>query len=211
MSGDVAISPSRLNMPTIIGITGQIGAGKSTAAKVFSQMGTAVINADRIGREVVEKNIHLRLKFARAFGKEVLTPNQKLRRHRVAEIAFSSQSQKRKLDRLVHPFLVKELKRQIKKLSKTNEVIVIDAALLLDWNLGKLLDKILVIDSKSEKCINRLVQRGITRSDALARQKLQRSSADFRKHADNVIVNNSSKKNFESQVRAWAKQIFNSN
>lgn len=198
-------------MPTIIGITGQIGAGKSTAAEVFRKMGAAVINADHIGREVVEKNLSLRLRLARAFGKEVLTPNQELRRQRVAEFAFSGKSQKRKLDRIVHPFLVKELKLQIKKLSKKNEVIVIDAAILLDWNLGKSLDKILVIDSKSEKCINRLVQRGIKGSDALARRKLQRSSSEFRKHADKVIKNNSSKKNFESQVRAWAQQFIKTN
>lgn len=198
-------------MPTIIGITGQIGAGKSTAAQVFRKMGAAVINADRIGREVVEKNLSLRLKLARAFGKEILTSNQKLRRHRVAEIAFSNKSQKRKLDRLVHPFLVKELKQQIKKFSKNYDVIVVDAALLLDWRLGKMIDRVLVIESKSNQRIIRLVKRGFSKSDALARQKLQRTTAAFRKHADQVIVNNTSKKIFEAQVRNWAKQFFISN
>jgi len=198
-------------MPTIIGITGQIGAGKSTAALVFRKMGAAVINADRIGREVVEKNLSLRLKLARTFGKEMLTSKQKLRRHRVAEIAFSDKAQKRKLDRLVHPFLIKELKFQIKKFSKNYNVIVIDAALLLDWHLGKMIDRVLVIESRSNQRINRLLKRGFSKSDALARQKLQRTTAAFRKHADKVIVNNTSKKIFEAQVRNWAKQFFNLN
>ncbi len=192
----------------LIGITGQIGAGKSTAAGVFSKMGAAVINADKIGRDVVEGNDALLAKISGTFGKGVLTPGGQLRRKRAAEIAFSSKSNKRKLDRLVHPFLLKEIKSQTKLLSKKHKVIVIDAALLLDWGLDKITDQVLVIHSGSKARLRRLEKRGIKTADALARQRMQLSVSEFRKRADKVILNDKSKKEFEAKVRNWAGQFF---
>lgn len=208
---EAAILLSDNSMPTLIGITGQIGAGKSTAAKVLAHMGAAVINADQIGREVVEKNSKLRLNLAKSFGNGILTSHGKLRRQRVAEIAFSSRKNKRKLDQLVHPFLLKEINRQIKRQSRSHKVIVIDAALLLDWGLDKITDKVLVIKSGTGQRLNRLKKRGINATDALARQKMQLPNQELQKHADKTIFNNSSKRKFQNKVKSWAEQFFNSN
>jgi len=197
-------------MALLIGITGQIGAGKSTAAKVFSKMSAGVINADEIGRNVVERNPRLLTKLSQTFGKDVLTSRGNLRRKRVAQIAFSNKSNKKKLDRLVHPFLLKEVIRQIKLLSKKHNVIVIDAALLLEWHLDKITNKVLVIQSGSRKRLRRLKNRGIATADALARQQIQLTTSEFRNRADKVILNNGSKREFEDKVRNWAKHFFKS-
>ena len=192
----------------LIGITGQIGAGKTTAALVLARMGAAIIDADKIGREVVENNPRLVKQLAQAFGREILTNREKLNRNRTAQIAFSSKSNKRKLDRLVHPFLLHELQRQIKKLSKKYYVIVIDAALLLDWGLDKLVDQVLVIHSGEKQRFKRLQQRGISPADARARQRTQLPYLEFKKRADKVILNNESKAALKAKVINWAKPLF---
>ncbi len=192
----------------LIGITGQIGAGKSTAARVLSRMGAVIIDADQIGREAVEHNPKLKKQLAKAFGPEVLTKWGNLNRKRTAEIAFSSKAHKRKLDRLVHPFLLHELRQQIKKLSSQYDIIVIDAALLLDWGLHKLVNRVLVIHSGEKKRFKRLQKRGISIADARARQRMQPSLAVFFKNADKIISNDSSKAELEAKVKNWANQFF---
>ena len=192
----------------LIGITGQIGSGKSTAAKVLARMGAAIIDADKIGRAVVENNPNLVNQLAKAFGGKILTSRGKLKRNRTAKIAFSSKSNKRKLDRLVHPFLLHELKQQIKKLSKKYNVIVIDAALLLDWGLDKLVDQVLVIQSSEKQRFKRLQKRGISSADARARQRMQLLCSEYKKRADKVILNNETKAALEAKVRNLARPLF---
>ena len=192
----------------LIGITGQIGAGKSTAAKVMEQMGAALIDADKIGRDVVENNSKLLKQLAHAFGGDILASRGKLNRKRTAQIAFSSSSNKQKLDRLVHPFLLRELKKQIKNLSKKYNVIVIDAALLLDWRLDKLIDQVLVIHSGEEQRFQRLLKRGISPTDAKSRQRMQFSNSEYKKRADKVILNNTTIAALKTKVTNWAKPLF---
>jgi len=198
-------------MAKLIGITGQIGSGKSTAASVLAKMGAAVVDADQIGRTVVEQNPALVKQIAKVFGNDVLTKSRKLDRKRVAEIAFSSKSNKFRLDKLVHPFLLKELKRQVKKLSRSHDVIVIDAALLLDWSLDRVVDTVLVINASQNKRLARLKKRGISTVDVKARQKHQLSFKEFQRRSDKILMNNSTKLEFEKEVRDWARQFFLSN
>ena len=192
----------------LIGITGQIGAGKSTAAKVLARMGAAIIGADQIGRTVVENNPKLLSQLALAFGGEILTSRGKLNRKRTAQIAFSNKSNIQKLDRLVHPFLLRELKKQIKNLSKKYNVIVIDAALLLDWRLDKLIDQVLVIHSGEKQRFNRLKNRGISPADARARQRMQLPYSAYKTRADKVILNNTTIVALKTKVTNWTKPLF---
>ena len=195
----------------LIGVTGQIGSGKTTAAKILAKMGAAVINADLIGRKVVETNPVLIKKLAKYFGDEVVAKAGTLRRGKVAEIAFANPKNRNRLNRLVHPYLLKELRSEIKRLSKSNKVIVVDAALLLDWSFDRIVDQVLVIHSGLLRRLQRLQRRGIKRSDALARQKMQLSYHELRRRADKVILNNSSKMEFEKKVKDWGKQFFPTN
>ena len=112
-----------------IGITGQIGAGKTTAAKIIASFGAAVIDADRIGRQVVDRSPALLKRLARQFGSEILTPSGRLSRTRLARLAFADEAAKRHLDRIVHPYLLKELRRQMRQKASRFDGVVIDAAL----------------------------------------------------------------------------------
>jgi len=192
----------------LIGITGQIGAGKTTAANILKAMGAVVIDADRIGRKVVESSPRLIQKLARAFGPQILTPAGNLRRKKTAEIAFSSEKNRKLLNSLVHPYLLRELKKQIKRNLDKNKVIVIDAALLLDWKLDNVVDLTLVIGCSKEKRMTRLLKKGFSKSDALARMKSQLPFRDYQKRADRVITNSSTITALKRKVQEWADSYF---
>ena len=129
----------------IIGLTGQIGAGKSTAAEILKTFGAFVINADDIGRAVVEKSLPLRRKLVIAFGAAILDRKGNLNRRKLASLAFASPEATAKLNALVHPPLIKLLESQIKAAARKYPVVVIDAALLLQWPLHKTLNQIVLI------------------------------------------------------------------
>ena len=192
----------------LIGITGQIGAGKTTAANILKAMGAVVIDADKIGRKVVETNPKLIQKLAGEFGPQILTPTGNLRRNKTAEIAFSNERNRKLLNSLVHPFLLKELRKQIKINLRKKKVAVIDAALLLDWKLDNVVDVILVIGCSKEKRLTRLIKRGLSKSDALARMKSQLPFRDYQKHADRVILNSSTEAALKRKVQKWANRYF---
>ncbi|MFQ6007737.1 MAG: dephospho-CoA kinase [Candidatus Zixiibacteriota bacterium] len=184
-----------------IGVTGQIGSGKTTAARILGSFGAVVIDADRIGREVVEKSPQLRRKLAKQFGKEILTATGRLSRKKLARLAFSDDVSKRRLNHLVHPMLLKELRRQMRQLSRRYDVVVIDAALLLDWNLDREMDLVLVIHATQETRLRRLVARGFSKEDVLARQRAQLPFTEFRNRADLVILNNNTLLRLKARLR----------
>ena len=190
-----------------IGVTGQIGSGKTTAAKILASFGAVVIDADTIGREVVDRSVPLRKKLARQFGGEILTPSGKLSRKRLARLAFADETAKQRLNRLVHPFLLKELRRQMKELAKRHNVVVIDAALLLDWELDRPMDVVLVVHASEETRLKRLAARGISKEDALARQKAQVPFSEYRKRADYVVLNNSTVEKLQAKLQRLYKKF----
>jgi len=192
----------------LIGLTGQIGAGKTTAADILKELGATVIDADRIGRQVVNQSSILRKQLAKSFGKDILTPTGRLKRQRLAELAFASETGKKRLNKLVHPYLLKELRRQVKQAKKKAELVVIDAALLLDWKLDREVDFVLVIHASLEDRLIRLKKRGISRVDALARQKAQLPFSEFRKRADRVVLNNGTKVMLKAKIKALYHALF---
>ena len=121
----------------IIGITGKIGVGKSTVTKIFKSYGWAVVDADLIGKEVVTHNPSVLKKLAKVFGDDILVNNSILRREVLRERAFKNKKTTKALNQIVHPVLMKELYAQVKKHTLKKKNIIIDAALLLDWDLDK--------------------------------------------------------------------------
>lgn len=186
-----------------IGVTGQIGAGKSTAARILTSFGAVVIDADRIGRSVVDKNPELLKKLALKFGWEIITPKGRLRRKKLAALAFASRKAKRQLDTLVHPYLLRELRDQMKTNAHRYDVVVVDAALLPDWNLDREVDLVLVIHASEKVRFQRLVSRGITTTDAKARQRTQSPFREYRMRSDRLILNSGTIKSLKEKLAAF--------
>lgn len=188
------------NNVMIIGLTGKIGSGKTTAAMILKSFGAIIIDADKIGHNVVDNSKELQKKLQKEFGKDILSKTGKVNRKMIANRAFQNEISKKKLNSLVHPYLLKELQKQIIKYHKKDNVVVIDAALLLDWNYDKKVDYVLVIHSSIEKRIRRLKKRGISRFDAIARNKSQLPFREYQRRADKVILNSSTIENLKKKL-----------
>lgn len=180
----------------IIGITGGIASGKTEVAKVFQKRGAKIISGDEVGKYVVEKNPELLLRLEKTFGKEILNPNGKLNRKKLGKIAFSTDANKKRLDDLVQPYLLKELKKRLMESKKFKKPVVIDAALLIEWIRNKELKRpdYIILVTASESIRNRRIQRYLNLNSREAQNRIDRQLRDNirKKYADFVITNNSS-------------------
>ena len=190
-----------------IGLTGLIGAGKSTAARIMATHGAAIIDADQIAREVVDLYPALRKKLVARFGKSILTPTGQLRRKKLAEVAFADEEAGQQLNSIIHPYIGREIKRRMKQLSRRHQVVVIDAALLLDSSVEDDMDQILVIHASREIRLYRLVSRGMSEADVRQRMQRQLPFAEFKRRADQLILNQDSVRAFENKVASYLKKI----
>jgi dephospho-CoA kinase len=184
----------------LIGVTGGIACGKTEVCKVFQKKGATVLSGDLIGKEVVEKSKKILKELVRVFGKEILNKNirrtrlrrENLNRRKLGEIAFASEESKEKLNRIIHPYLLKELRKRIESFRKKDNkaVVVIDAALIVEWRLQDDLDYLVFVESKKSDKIKRLQeQKGYSRKEALDRIKSQLPEITKRRLADFVIRN----------------------
>ncbi len=179
----------------LIGVTGGIACGKTEVCKVFQKKGATILSSDKIGKEVVEKNRKVLRELVRTFGENILRQDGTLNRRKFGRIAFTTKETRDKLNRIIHPYLLNELRKRIESLRKKDKeaVLVIDAALIVEWGLEKELDLLVFVESKRVNKIKRLQkQKGYTRKEALDRIKSQLPEIVKKRKADFVIRNNKS-------------------
>lgn len=194
----------------IIGITGGIGSGKTEVAKIFKKLGAKIISGDEIGKEVVEKNRSVLKKLVKIFGEGILNRNKKLNRRKLGKIAFSSIENRDKLNTIVHPYLLSNLKKQIKEHRKKGPgVVIVDAALIIEWGLQKELDYLILVESSFQNRIKRLKEySGYSQKEAINRIKAQIKDRTRRKYADYVIRNDKDLKELKRKVLfLWERLI----
>ena len=179
----------------VIGLTGGTGSGKSEVAKVLQKGGAIIISGDRIGKEVVEKNPQVLKMLVKTFGREILNQKGRLNRRKLGEIVFSSVKNQKKLNQIVHPPLLKELRARIKRFRKKNDsgrFAVVDAALITEWNLEKELDATVAVTSGSKLRLRRLLKQGLSPKEIRNRIARQLNDKKRVKRADFVFKNNGS-------------------
>lgn len=116
----------------IIGITGGIATGKSTAVDIIKRKGYKLVDADQISREVVEKNKPAYNKIVEEFGIKVLKEDKSINREKLGTIIFSDDRLRKKLNNIVHPYIFESIRNKIKEYSKTENHIFIDIPLLIE-------------------------------------------------------------------------------
>lgn len=191
----------------VIGLTGLIGSGKSTAANIFKAKGFVIIDADQIGKDVVNHNPELIEKLVRLFGVEIFKKNKKLNRSKLAALAFADDTSRMKLNRAVHPYLLKELRLKLNHFKKIKKKVVIDAALLLDWNLDKICDYVFLIHASEKLRQTRIVKRGISILDFKARQKIQIKYSQQRVRADFCLMNNTTEAKLKQKIEYYLYKL----
>ncbi len=184
----------------LIGLTGLIGSGKSEVARIFEKNGAFVISADKIGKDVVENNKSILKKLVVAFGRDIISKSAKLNRKQLGRLAFSSELNKEKLNKIVHPALLKELSNQVNKAKNRYELVVIDAALLTYWGWDKKVDKTILVATNLRKRIQRLKANGYTESEVKTRTKSQLKLPELYKRSDYILTNNTTLKILEKKV-----------
>jgi len=191
-----------------IGITGQIGCGKSVVAEQFARFGATVVSGDRLGHEVVDEHPQLLEVLVTKFGSQIVTKTGRLNRSKLGAIAFADDLKTKSLNEIVHPWLLKQLRAEIAQAhkSKKSKVLVVDAALIYNWRLEQELDYIVVVESTYKNQCARLKTRGLT--DAEIRNRIRRQIPKYiqRRRADFVLTNNGTKKELIARaVRVYGR------
>lgn len=176
--------------PVIIGLTGGIGSGKSYVAGLFRGLGARIIDADEIAHKVIDQPA-VRRALIKCYGRDILDKNGRIIRRKVAQIVFAGPKKLRQLNRLTHPYIRKEILRQIKRVS--GSVIVIDAPLLLESNLDKLCDYVAFIQAPEKLRLKRIIDsRDWDIPELRKRARHQMSLSEKKSMADFIIDNESS-------------------
>ncbi|WCZ38811.1 dephospho-CoA kinase [Corynebacterium jeddahense] len=186
-----------------VGLTGGIGSGKSTVARMLADAGFAVVDADQIAREIMEPGSPVLDEVAREFGADLIGPGGALNRGELARRAFASREQTARLNAITHPAIRAESERRFAAAAVAGEpAVVYDMPLLVDLGLDKDMDLTVVVDVDVEERVRRLVAtRGLDEADARARIKQQLDDDTRKAAADVIIDNNGPKEALEPQVR----------
>ena len=193
---------------TRIGLTGGIGAGKSTVAGRLRELGAIVIDADQVAREVVEPGTPGLAAVVEAFGPEVLLPDGRLDRPALGRIVFGDAEKLAQLNAIVHPLIGQRTQTLIDSVPP-DAVLVHDIPLLVENQLGRGFQLVIVVDAPEPERIRRLVEdRGMTEDEAVSRIRAQAGEAERRKVADVWIDNSGSRADTQAQVDAcWRDRI----
>lgn len=182
----------------VIGLTGGIGSGKSTVAKLFSEKGIPIIDADIIAREVSQPNKPAFKEIVKHFGEEILHQGS-LDRGKLRKIIFENAKQRRWLEELLHPIIRKDMELEIRKLTAPYCIAVIP--LLLEVEFYFFINRILVVDTTHELQIKRIVARDkISKEEIENIIKTQASRETRISKAHDVIINDGSLEDLTKQV-----------
>lgn len=170
----------------MIGITGSIASGKSTVSKFVENEGYPVINADKVGHEVLEWD-EIKKNIVENFGVS-LEPSGKVNRKKLAEMIFSNPQKLKLLNEIMHPKMLEMILKRSERLSKSCKNVFVEAAVLFEIGLEKYVNYIIVTDCPDEIKIRRLIERNhMSFEEARKRLNSQLSREEFLKKADFVI------------------------
>jgi dephospho-CoA kinase len=187
----------------VLGLTGGIGSGKSMVAQMFAQLGAALIDADKVAREVVEPGQPALQEIAATFGPDVLLPDGRLDRPKLAGIIFADPAERAKLDAITHPRIRARMDEEVKARRSEPGVLIVDIPLLFENDRAKSVERVIVVWVDPQTQLLRLRQRdGLSAEAARQRVAAQMPLDAKRARADHVIDNSGNRENTRRQVEA---------
>ena len=174
----------------VVGLTGNIGCGKSSLSDIFRAEGIKIIDADIIARQIYEDE-KLLSKVYETFGNDIKNEDGSLNRKALGRIVFSDDEKLIQLNKLTHPVIRQKVSDEIEEYKSQNEeIVILDAALLVESDYLNFIDKLLVVTCKENIQIERIIARdNCSIEEALGRIKSQMSQENKVKYADYVIDN----------------------
>ena len=190
-----------------IGLTGGIGAGKSTVADRLAELGAVIVDADRIARDLVEPGGEALAELVTEFGPRILQADGSLSRAELAALAFSDPRATDRLNAIMHPLIRSEAQQRLSEHPEA-AVVVYDMPLLVETGQADLVDLVVVVDAPEEVQVDRAVRlRGLNEADVRRRIEVQASREDRLAAADVVIDNSGSVADTTAQVDALWRRL----
>ena len=193
-----------------VGLTGGIGAGKSTVAALLEERGAAVTSADEVSRDVVSPGSAGLAAVVAEFGEDILASDGSLDRSALGRVVFSDDLRRARLEEILLPLIAAEAWARMETVP-AGQVAVYDVPLLVEGQMQDLFDLVIVVEAELEVRLERLAARGMTRDEALARIAVQATDEERRAVADVLVSNSGALEDLSAEVdRLWSTRILES-
>jgi len=182
-------------IPPVIGLTGGIASGKTTVSARLAELGAAIIDADRIGHEIIAPGGPAYEPVLAAFGRELLAPDGSIDRKKLGAAVFADPERLKRLNGISHPIMARRMAEEIaaqraRRPADLPPLIVLDAAILLEAGWDALCDAVWTVEAAPETALARLMARnGLTEEQARRRLAAQWSNAERARRSQRVIAN----------------------
>ena len=194
----------------VLGVTGGIGTGKSTVSGYFRDTGVEVLDADEISRKVTDVGGVALPEIAELFGPRAITANGALNRKYVASLVFTEKKKLDKLSAIVHHYVLTTIGEEIAKAAERKvKLIVLDVPIPVKHGFVDVCNQILVVSSRDDIRLDRLVLRGMDRDDARKRMAMQMTREEYEELADRVLVNDGTIEELYEQIDKYVKEELN--
>ena len=176
-----------------VGITGGIGSGKTEVCKIFESLGATVLYADTIAKKLMEESFKIKMQISQVLGPGIVRDHGRLDRKGIADIIFARPDTRRRVDAIVHPAVVKVLKKEITLEKKRGRypVVAVEAALIFEAGIEEMFEYVVVVHANQQLRIHRLEHRDHIDQKRIGR-RIQAQIPDEAKvrKADFVVNNN---------------------
>ena len=190
-----------------MGLTGGIGAGKSTVAALLEERGAVVTSADEVARDVVSPGSDGLAAVVAEFGDGILAPDGSLDRSALGRLVFSDDLRRARLEEILLPLIAAEAWARMDTVP-AGQVVVYDIPLLVEGQMQDMFDLVIVVEADLELRLERLSERGMNRDEALARIAVQATDEERRGVADVIVSNSGAMEDLSAEVdRLWSTRI----
>jgi dephospho-CoA kinase len=187
-----------------VGLTGGIGSGKSTVARLLAERGAVILDADVFAREAVAPGTPGHDAVVERFGDDVVRPDGELDRAALASVVFADAEARRNLESIVHPQVRRRVAEALGEHAGTDHVVVLDSPLLIETGSHRDVQLVVVVSARAETQVQRLIARGMDEDDARARLATQMPLEDKAAVADVLLDNEGRLDELTRQVdRLW--------
>ncbi len=193
----------------VVGLTGQTGAGKSTVSDYLRENGMAVIDADKVAREVVETGSACIADIALEFGCEYINADGTLNRKKMAKTVFTNKAKLKKLNALMFPYIIRRLCEEIERSRREGEgIIVLDAPTLFESGADRECDYVVSVIADEQSRKERIIRRdGLTQQEAQERISAQHDEEYYKSRSDEILENNEGVDSLKNRTSALISRL----